>query len=256
MTGRRPAPLVAPIDLARFLLAVGLAPLLLVLDRPPWSFTLTPDWSVQQLAVIAIAGVGLGLLPGRPAQGLAAVGFGSLTGLAFDLWWLAGWVKPYDQDFVTTIAVDAWRQSLISAGSALVGVLWAGFLVGAIVARVVRGGALPERRRPTRAEATAAGLAVIGAPLLVAGLAMMAGSSGARHARRRPDPVGLDLARGDRAGSALAQTWPDALPCHVAPDAIPEWARLIARPDGHIRRIDHRRRSRTSLPVRRTNPGP
>src|SRR4249920_32948 len=54
----RPAPIVAPVDLARLFLVVGLVPLLLVLDGPPWSFTLTPGWSVQQLAFMAVAGVG------------------------------------------------------------------------------------------------------------------------------------------------------------------------------------------------------
>lgn len=232
MIAQRPAPIVAPADLARCFLAVGLVPLLLVLDRPPWSFTLTPGWSVQQLAVIAVAGVGLGLLPGRPAQGIAAVALGSLIGLGFDLWWLAGWVKPYDQDFVTTLGVDAWRSSLLWAALALWAVVSAGFVAGVIVSRQVRRDFPAERPRLTRAEATALGFAVIGVPLLAAGLATTAASSGLVAA----DDVQTQSVWISRDAIALdplsLRPGPTRFRCHVAPDATREWARLIARPEG------------------------
>ena len=82
--GARP-PLVASLDLARPLVAFGLVPILFVGLGPPWSFALTPTWSNQQLVIIASAGVGLGAIAGRPAQGLAGVTLGILPGLAVDL---------------------------------------------------------------------------------------------------------------------------------------------------------------------------
>jgi hypothetical protein len=226
------SPIVAPADLTRFLLAFGSVPLLLVSVSPPWSFALTPSWSLQQLGLIALAGVGMGVTSGRPAQGLAGVTLGCLLGLTVDLWWLSGWVGPYDQGFVTLMPKTEWRSSLLSATLSLLGAAAAGFLAGALVLRPVRGRSMRSTPRPTRTEAAAYGVAVIGAPLLALGIALAAASwalvvpDGAQiqsvwisHGRITLDPISL------RPGLTRFR-------CHVAPDATPEWVRLIARPDG------------------------
>ena len=192
------APIIAPADLTRFLVAVGLVPLLLVIVGPPWSFALTPSWTIQQLVVIALAGVGLGVTSARPAQGLAGVTLGILVGLAVDLWWLAGWVGPFDQGFVTLLPRSEWRSRLIGAALSLLGVISAGYLVGAVVLRPLRDRSPRELRRPTVAEAVAVGLAVVGAPVLALVMASAAASSALVVLRWGPGSDGRCLRRFDR----------------------------------------------------------
>ena len=74
---------VAPADVAQFLFAFGLVPLVLARDFvrnvPPWSFGLTPRWSAEQLGFFLLAGAVLGLISNRPATGLAWVAIGVVS---------------------------------------------------------------------------------------------------------------------------------------------------------------------------------
>ncbi len=174
-------PIVHPADRTRFLVAFGLVPLLLARDLQrghlPWSFALMPTWSMEQLALIGLAGAVLGVTSGRPAPGLAGVALGILLGLAVDLWWLAGWVKYYDQSLVTMLPQAEWTAHLTRSALELLGVVAGSFLVGAIVRRLIRDRSGPPLRRPTRSEIVAFGLAAIGGPLLSLGIAAAAASS-------------------------------------------------------------------------------
>lgn len=225
-------PTVAPADLARFLVAFGLVPLLLVRDSPPWSFALTPTWSTEQLVFIALAGGVLGVTSGRPAQGLAGVTLGILLGLAFDLWWLAGWVTSYDQTFVTMLPQAEWHSDVTRSALALLGGISVGFMVGAAVKRLIRDPSATRLRRPTRSEAVAVGLAVIIAPLLAVTIASAAASS----ALLVPDGAQVQTVWVS-AGTITVEPvtlrpGPTRFRCHFAPDAPSEWARLLARPPG------------------------
>lgn len=186
--------IVTPADVTRFLVAVGLVPLLLasefvgrigppaqeyepaVVNDPTWSFALTPTWSLEQLVFIGLAGAVLGWTAGRSAQGLAAVGLGILLGLSADLWWLAGFVTPDDQSFVTMLPQAEWRSLFIGSALGLLAALAGGFLAGVVARRLMRHRLRRSLRRPGGPEAVAIGLAVIGTPLLALGIASVAAS--------------------------------------------------------------------------------
>jgi hypothetical protein len=172
---------VAPADVAQLLFGFGLVPLVLardfVRDVPPWSFGLTPGWAAEQLGFFVLAGAILGLTSSRPATGLAAVAIGILLGLAADLWWLTGFVRPEDQDFVSLLSQAEWRSRLIVSALALVATVSAGFSVGAVVRRLVRDRSRRPRLRPAATDLVAVGVALIGGPLLAFGIASAAASS-------------------------------------------------------------------------------
>lgn len=174
-------PLIVPADLARFLVAFGLPPLLLAREfargLPPWTIALTPGWSADQIIVSGLVAAVLGATTPRPAHGLAAVALGTLLGLAADLWWFAGWVQPDDQAFVTMLPRAEWQSRMTMAALLLLASVGAGFLLGATVrvARHDRPGI--SVRRPTRPEVLAVGLAVIGGWILALGLGATAATS-------------------------------------------------------------------------------
>jgi hypothetical protein len=229
--------MVAPPDVARFLVAFGLVPLLLArvdvsrLD-PPWAFALTPTWTTVQFIVIALAGVVLGATSGRPVHGLAAVAIGLLSGLAVDLWWLAGWVKPYDQTFVTMLTQAAWRSDLTAAALTLIVVASVGFGIGAFARPWLRDRSAPARRRPDNSEVVALGVAVIVAPLLAIGIASAAASS----ALVVPDGAQIQAVSVSPGGIAVdpvvLRPGPTRFRCQYAQDATPDWAGLVAVPEG------------------------
>jgi len=235
IAGRR-LPIVAPADLTRFLVAFGLVPLLLARDFardvPPWSFALTPTWSTEQLVFTALAGAVLGVTSGRPAHGLAGVALGILLGLAADLWWLADQVRPYDQTFVTMLPQAEWHSRLTGSALTLFGAVSAGFLVGAVVRRLVRDRSGSPLRRPTRSEGIAIGLAVIGGQLLALGIASVSASS----ALLVPDGSQVQTvsvsAGAITIDPAVLRPGPTRFRCQFALDAAPGWAYLVAIPDG------------------------
>jgi hypothetical protein len=227
---------VAPLDVAQFLVAFGLVPLVLarhfVRDVPPWSFGLMPDWSIDQLGFCVLAGAIIGAVSRRPETGLAAVALGSLLGLAADLWWLAGFVRPEDQAFVSQLPQAEWRIRLVwSAVALLVGVA-AGFSIGAVTRWLVRGQPRSGLRRRAGAMLGGIGLTVFGGPLLALAIAWTAASSGlvvpdgsqvqsvrlSAHAIS-VDPVDL------RPGSTRFR-------CLRSSDAVPWGALLVAIPEG------------------------
>jgi hypothetical protein len=172
----------APVDVAQFFLAFSLVPLILardfVRDVPPWSFAMTPSWSAEQLGFFVLAGAILGLISSRPATGLVGVAIGSLLGLAADLWWLAGFVRPEDQGFVSLLPQAEWRSRLAGSALALVGAVSAGFSMGAAVRWLVRGRSRSPLPRTAGAQLMSLGAAVIGGPLLALAIAWAAATSG------------------------------------------------------------------------------
>jgi hypothetical protein len=229
-------PIVAPVDLTRFLVAFGLVPLLFAReferDVPPWSFALTPSWATGQLVFIALAGAVLGVTSSRPAHGVAAVALGVLLGLVADLWWFASWVKPYDQTFVTMLPHAEWRSRLTVSALALLGSVSAGFVVGAVVSRLVPDPTGFRLRRPTSSEAVAFGLALVGGPILALGIVLAAASSALVV------PVGAQVETVSiSAGSiavdpAILRPGSTRFRCQFAVDAAPGWASLVAVPEG------------------------
>ena len=233
--------IVARADVARFLVAFGIAPLVLLSgglagDGPPWSFVLTPSWSLGQLVLIALAGAGLGATSGRPAHGLAAVTLGMLLGLGVDLWWLAGFVKPYDQVFVSLLPQEVWRSDMVLAALTMLGLVSAGYATGAVAWRFLTGlKGQTDRPRPDHLDAVALGVAFVGGSLLAVGITEAAASSAlvvpdgaliqtveVSHGAITVDPAAL------RSGQ-----W--RFRCHFGADAAPEWARLVAVPeDGEL----------------------
>lgn len=199
---------------------------------PPWSFALTPTWSPEQLAFIALAGAVLGLTSGRAAVGLAGVALGTLLGLAADLWWIAGFVKPEDQAFVTLLPQAEWRSRLIGSALALLGVVCAGYVVGAGVRWLIRDRSGPPFRRPAGPELVAILVAVIGGPLLALGISSAAASSGLVV----PDGAQVQTvsvsAGAITVDPAILRPGPTRFRCEVALDAAPAWASLIALPEG------------------------
>ena len=230
----RPTP--APAGLAPFFFASGVVPLALASDFvrnvPPWPFGLLPGWSTEQLAFFLLVGTILGLTSSRPAIGLAGVAIGSLLGLAADLWWLTGFVRPEDQTFVSLLPQDEWRSRLAGAALALVGVVAVGFLVGAVVRWLVRDRSRPPRLRLRPTELAPIAAAVIGGPVLPLVIAMVAASS----ALVVPDGSQIQMVRFS-AGQIV--TDPAALRpgqarflCLYAADAEPWGALLAALPEG------------------------
>jgi len=227
----------APADVARFLIAFGIAPLVLVSsgltgDGRTWSFVLTPGWSFGQLFLIALAGTALGATSGRPAHGLAAVTLGTLLGLGADLWWLAGFVKPYDQTFVTTLPLAVWRSDMVRAALAMLGLVIAGYATGAVARRfLMRAYGLTARPRPTNDDAVALGVAFVGGSLLAVGITVAAASS----ALVVPDGAQIQTVDVSRGNISMDPTtlrsgqW--RFRCHFGDDAAPEWARLVAVPE-------------------------
>ncbi len=244
MSGGLRHPIVPPADLTRFLVAFGLVPLLFANTKAspplseghtlslPWSFALTPTWSMDQLAFIGLAGVVLGVTSGRPAQGLAAVTLGILLGLAADLWWLAGWVTPYEQRFVSMLPPTEWRSRSAESALVLLGVVAGAFLVGAVVRRLIRDRSRPSLRRPTGSQLVAVGLAVIGGPVLALGIAAAAASS----ALLVPDGAQVQTVRVS-AGAitvdpAVLRPGPTRFRCLFALEAALGWAYLVPVPEG------------------------
>lgn len=193
---------------------------------PPWSFALTPTWSPEQLAFIALAGAVLGLTSGRAALGLAGVALGTLLGLAADLWWIAGFVRPEDQAFVTLLPQAEWRSRLIGSALALLGVVCAGFVVGAGVRWLIRDRSGPSLRRPAGPELVAVLVAVIGGPLLALGIASAAASSGLVV----PDGAQVQTvsvsAGAITVDPAILRPGPTRFRCHYGLDAAPGYAYL------------------------------
>lgn len=227
---------VAPPDVAQFLVAFGLVPLVLardfVRDVPPWSFGLTPDWSVDQLGFFIVAGAMIGVVSRRPETGLAAVALGSLLGLAADLWWLAGFVRPEDQAFVSQLPQAEWRIRLVwSAVALLVGVA-AGFSIGAVIRWLVRGQPRSGLRRRAGAMLAGIGLTVFGGPLLALAIAWTAASSGLVV------PEGSQVQTVQFSADAISVDPVDLRPgstrfrCLRSPDAPPWGALLVAIPEG------------------------
>jgi hypothetical protein len=243
-------PIVAPADLTRFFVAFGLVPLLLasqfvgrigppaavgepsIVGGLPWSFALTATWSLEQLVFIVLAGAVLGVTSGRPAQGLAAVGLGSLLGMAADLWWFAGWVRPEDQTFVTMLPQAEWRSRLTGSALGLIGGVSTGFVIAAVVRWLIRHRPRLSLRAATRSEFAAAGVAVIGGPLLALWIASAAASS----ALVVPDgaPVQMVWVSGGAIAvdPAVLRAGPTRFRCQYALDATPVWAYLIPLPNG------------------------
>jgi hypothetical protein len=229
-------PIVAPVDLTRFLIAAGLVPLLFVrvdptLVGPPWSFALTPGWSLSQLLFIAVAGGVLGVTSSRPAHGLAAVTLGVLAGLALDLWWFAGQVTAIDQAFVTLLARDEWWSRTAGSAIVLAGAMALGFLVGAVARWMIRGRGLASFPRPNRSEAAAIGVAAIGAPVLALAIAF----AGAASPIVVPDGAQVQvvsvMADSIVVNPVTMRPGPTHFRCQFAPDATSEWISLVvARP--------------------------
>jgi hypothetical protein len=202
-------------------------------DGRPWSFALTPGWSLGQLIVIVLAGVALGVTSDRPAHGLAAVTLGVLLGLAVDIWWLAGFVEPYDQAFVTMLPQAAWRSDMIRAALTMFGLVTAGFATGVVARRFLRGrSGSAARPRPTGSEAVALGVALIFGPLLAVGIASAAASS----ALVVPDAAQVQTVEVSNGAITVDPVvlrpgqW--RFRCHFGADAAPDWARLVAVPEG------------------------
>lgn len=226
----------APVDVAQFLLASSLVPLVLardfVRDVPPWSFGLTPSWSAEQLGFFVLAGAILGLTSSRPATGLLGVAIGSLLGLAADLWWLAGFVRPEDQGFVSLLPQAEWRSNLTGSALALVSGASAGFSIGAAVRWLMRGRSRSPRRRPAGASLAALGVTLIGGPLLALAIASAAASS----ALVVPDGSQVQTVRFSGGGIGIdpttLQSGATRFLCRYAPDAEPWVALLVTLPDG------------------------
>ena len=236
MTASRREALVAPADLTRFLLAFGLVPLLfaridVALVDPPWSFALTPGWSTGQLVVIVGAGALLGVTSGRPAQGLAAVTFGVLAGLALDLWLFAGDVAPGFQTFVTLLPADEWRSRVTVAALVLALAIAAGFVAGVLVRRFVSERPPRPFGRPMGSETAAIGLAVVGGPIL----AVVIGIGFSSSALVVPDGSQTQAVTVSNAAIAVEPTTlrpgPTRFRCQVTADAISEWTRLVVVPE-------------------------
>jgi len=203
-----------------------------VRDVPPWSFGLAPSWSAEQLGFFVLAGAILGLTSSRPATGLLGVAIGSLLGLAVDLWWLTGFVRPEDQAFVSLFPQAEWRSLLSGSALALVGAVSAGFSVGAAVRWLVRGRSRSRRRRPASASLVALGVTLIGGPLLALAIASAAASS----ALVVPDGSQVQIV-GFSAGAisidpATLRPGATRFLCRYAPDAEPWGALLVTIPDG------------------------
>lgn len=241
--------IVAPADLAGFLVTFGLVPLLLASEfvgrigppaqdyepavmNDPWSYALTPTWSLEQFVFVALAGAVLGWTANRPAPGLAAAGLGILLGLSADLWWLAGFVKPEDQTFVTMLTQAEWHSRLGGSALGLLGAVSAGFLIGAVIRALIRSGPRRLRSRPTRPEAFALGLAIIGGPLMAIGIASVAASSalvvpdGAQVQRVRVSAGAITL------DPVVLRPGSTRFLCDYSLDAVPAWAYLIPLPEG------------------------
>jgi hypothetical protein len=236
LTAAPAARIVAPPDLARFLVAFGLVPLLFVtvdpaLVDPPWSFVLTPAWSSTELLVIAAAGGAMGVTSGRPAQGLAAVTLGVLCGLAVDLWWFADQVTPSDQAFVTMLVSDEWRSRAAGSAAVLAGAIATGFTLGALIRWVVGRDRFAALRRPTRSEAVAIVMAAIGGPVLALVIASAGAASPIVVADGAQVQVVLVMADSIEVDTATMRPGPTHFRCQFAPDATSEWTRLVvARP--------------------------
>jgi hypothetical protein len=177
LTGPERSPGIAPLDVARFLVALGIVPVLLVRSNPTWSFALDPTWSTGQLAFIALAGLVLGLGGGRLSFGLAGITIGALLGLGVDVAYLAGWVKPYDQAFVSLLPAAEWRSRLLVSALLLAGTAAASFAIGWVASRLVRERRTPRLRRPAGSDVIAVTLAVVAVPLLALGIATDTGAA-------------------------------------------------------------------------------
>lgn len=226
---------VAPADVAQFLVAFSLVPLVLAWDFvrnvAPWTFGLTPSWSSEQLGFFVLAGAILGLTSSRAATGLAAVAIGSLLGLAADLWWLAGFVRPEDQGFVSLLPQVEWRSRMEGSALALVGAVCAGFSIGAAVRWWARGRSRGPVRRPAGASLVALGVTAIGGPILALAITSSAASSGLVV----PDGSQVQTVRFSAGAISVdpAALRPSAtrFRCLYGPDAEPWGALLVAIPD-------------------------
>ena len=120
---------------------------------------------------------------------------------------------------------------MLWAALSLLGVISAGFLVGAVVRRV-GDHSLRSQRRPTGGEAVAIGLAAVGAPLFALGIASVA-SSGALLV---PDGAQVQTvvvsAGAITVDPAILRPGQTRFRCHFTLDATPEWVRLVTGPEG------------------------
>jgi len=173
--------LVVPGDVALFLVAFGVVPLVLAILSPhesqrgtvePLSFAQVPTWSITQVVAFVLAGGLLGWSATRLARGLAAVGLGIVLGLAVDLWWFAGWVE---RSGPSTLPEGEWLASLAASALILVGALYAGFALSAVARRLTRGGR--SLGSPTKPDLVAAAVALVAVPLLALTVAAAAASS-------------------------------------------------------------------------------
>lgn len=226
-------PVIAPADLTRFFVALGLVPFLLVVTGgPPWSFALTPTWSQGQLVLIIVAGAVLGWTSDRPAHGLAAIGLGILLGLAADLWWFAGWVRPEDQSFVSMLPQAEWRSRLTGSALGLIGGVSAGFVTAVVARWLIRRRPGASLRTATRTDFAAIGVAVIGGPLLALGIASAAASS----ALVVPDGARVQtvwVSDGAIAvDPAVLRAGPTRFRCHYTIDATLAWTYLVPLTNG------------------------
>jgi hypothetical protein len=227
MTGPERSPGNAPLDVARFLVAFGLVPVLLVRSNPIWSFALDPTWSTGQLAFMALAGLVVGLGGGRLSFGLAGITIGALLGLGVDVAYLAGWVKPYDQTFVSLLPAAEWRSRLLVSALLLAGTAAASFTIGWVASRLVREHRAPRLRRPAGSDVIAVALAVIAAPLLALGIATDTGA-----ALVVPEGAQVQTIRVS-AGSITAdplvlRPGQTRFLCNYSGDAAPAWTYLSA----------------------------
>jgi hypothetical protein len=152
-------------------------PVLLVRSNPTWSFALDPTWSTGQLAFIALAGLVLGLGGGRLSLGLAGITIGALLGLGVDVAYLAGWVKPHDQTFVSLLPAAEWRSRLVESALLLAGVAAGCFVIAWAASWLVRERRAPDLRRPAGSDLIAVALAVVAVPLLTLGIAADTGAA-------------------------------------------------------------------------------
>jgi hypothetical protein len=230
LTGPERSPGIAPLDVARFLVAFGLVPVLLVRSNPTWSFALDPTWSTGQLAFIALAGLVLGLGGGRLSFGLAGITIGALLGLGVDVAYLAGWVKPYDQTFVSLLPAAEWRSRLLVSALLLAGTAAASFAIGWVASRLIRerrARRAPRSRRPAASDAIAITLAVVAVPLLALGIATDTGA-----ALVVPEGAQVQTIRVS-AGSITAdplvlRSGPTRFLCIYSSDAAPAWTYFSA----------------------------